>query len=135
MTTARPFLTARRTAAVCALLGSPDDLGEPGVREVAERVRALLRSGAGADELAAGYDDLDQALRRAGDAGGLLNDSRSARRPASRRTSRWPCARDRPVAAGSNGPATYCPPRPAPSTAPVCANAVWAPTRDRPGPR
>ena len=72
---------ARRTAALCSLLGSPHDLRQPGVRAAAESVRDLLRSGAGADELAAGYEDIDDALRRAGDAGGLLNDSRSATAP------------------------------------------------------
>jgi hypothetical protein len=72
---------AHRTAALCSLLGSPDDLRQPGVREAAERARELLRSGAGADELAACYDALDHALRRAGYAGGLLDASRGATAP------------------------------------------------------
>jgi hypothetical protein len=72
---------ARRAAALCGLLGSHQDMRQPGVRAAAEHVRDLLRSHAGADELAAGYDDIDAALRRAGDAGGLLNDSRSATPP------------------------------------------------------
>lgn len=70
-----------RAAAVCALLGSPDDLEDPDVRDLAERARDLLRSGASADELSTFYRDLDMALRRAGDARGLVNESRSARVP------------------------------------------------------
>ncbi|WP_328718906.1 hypothetical protein OHT52_04960 [Streptomyces sp. NBC_00247] len=84
-------------AALCVLLGSPGDLAQPGVREPAERARDLLRSGAdagvgteagsgpdgragsGADELAACYAALNTALRRAGDARGLVAGGRSAR--------------------------------------------------------
>ncbi|GAA2301252.1 hypothetical protein GCM10010431_20370 [Streptomyces kunmingensis] len=62
---------------MCALLGSPEDLRQPGVREAAERARDLLRSGAGSDELAASFRALDVLLRRAGDARGLVNASRS----------------------------------------------------------
>lgn len=71
----------RAAAALCALLGSPEDLRLPGVREAAERARDLLRSGADADELAACYRALDTALRRNGDARGLLNGSRSGTAP------------------------------------------------------
>lgn len=83
MTAAAPFPHAgdRSAAALCALLGSPGDLADPDVRDLAERARDLLRSGAGADELDACYRALDVALRRAGDARGLVNDSRSARVP------------------------------------------------------
>ncbi|WP_046502743.1 hypothetical protein [Streptomyces odonnellii] len=70
-----------RAAAVCALLGSPDDMEDRDVRDLAERARDLLRSGASADELATCYRDLDMALRRSGDARGLVNESRSARIP------------------------------------------------------
>ncbi|MBD0422216.1 hypothetical protein H0H10_24175 [Streptomyces sp. TRM S81-3] len=70
-----------RTAALCALLGSREELRQPGVREAAERARDLLRSGAGADELTACFDDLDHVLRRAGYAGGLLDGSRGAAVP------------------------------------------------------
>ncbi|MFD3578542.1 hypothetical protein [Streptomyces sp. NPDC058644] len=72
---------ASGTAALCSLLGSPDDMAEPGVREPAERARELLRSGAGADEIAECYESLDDALRRAGAAGGLVNGSRGATTP------------------------------------------------------
>lgn len=71
-----PHADHRATAALCVLLGSPDDLRQPGVREAAERARDLLRSGADADELAACYRALDTALRRAGDARGLVDGSR-----------------------------------------------------------
>ncbi|MBM7168816.1 hypothetical protein JQK87_10400 [Streptomyces sp. G44] len=83
MTTPAPFphTPDRAAAALCALLGSSEDLRNPGVRELAERARDLLRSGAGADELAACYRALDIALRQAGDAGGLVNGSRRARVP------------------------------------------------------
>jgi hypothetical protein len=66
-------------AALCALLGSPEDLRDPDVREAAERALALLRSGAGDGELALCYSALDTALRRAGDARGLAGDSRDGR--------------------------------------------------------
>ncbi|MGK5639369.1 hypothetical protein ACSNOK_13825 [Streptomyces sp. URMC 126] len=66
----------RAAAALCALLGSPDALRQPGVREAAERARDLLRSAADADRLAAGYRALDTALRRAGDARGLVDGFR-----------------------------------------------------------
>ncbi|GHG74727.1 hypothetical protein GCM10018779_51700 [Streptomyces griseocarneus] len=66
---------------MCVLLGSPDDLRHPGVREAAERARDLLRSAADADELATCYRALDTALRRAGDARGLVNESRGAAAP------------------------------------------------------
>ncbi|MGW0391004.1 hypothetical protein ACWDYJ_08885 [Streptomyces sp. NPDC003042] len=72
---------AHHTAALCSLLGSPDDMRQTGIRETAERARDLLRSGAGADELVECYDALDDALRRAGAAGGLVNGSRSATTP------------------------------------------------------
>jgi hypothetical protein len=65
-------------AALCALLGSPDDLRQPEVRQAAERAGELLRSGADAAELAACYRALDTALRRNGDARGLAG---IARRP------------------------------------------------------
>jgi hypothetical protein len=71
----------RAAAALCALLGSPEDLREPGVREAAERALALVRAGADPDELAVCYSDLDTALRRAGDARGLTGDSRDGRVP------------------------------------------------------
>ncbi|MER6606192.1 hypothetical protein ABT282_09795 [Streptomyces sp. NPDC000927] len=72
-----PRADRRATASLCVLLGSPDALRQPEVREAAEHARDLLRSGAGADELAACYRALDTALRRAGDARGLVNGSRS----------------------------------------------------------
>ncbi|MFE4831698.1 hypothetical protein [Streptomyces sp. NPDC056672] len=71
----------RAAAALCALLGSPEDLRQPGVREAAERARELLRAGAGADELATCYGALDTALRRTGDARGLVNESRGGTAP------------------------------------------------------
>ncbi|WP_225826511.1 hypothetical protein [Streptomyces naphthomycinicus] len=71
----------RAAAALCVLLGSPDDLRHPGVREAAERARELLRSGADAAELAAGYRDLDRALRQSVDARGLDSESRGATAP------------------------------------------------------
>ncbi|MFI8090202.1 hypothetical protein ACIF9R_18065 [Streptomyces sp. NPDC086080] len=71
----------RAAAALCALLGSPEDLRQPGVREAAERARDLLRSGADADELAICYRALDTALRRNGDARGLVNESRGTTVP------------------------------------------------------
>ncbi|MFJ5775317.1 hypothetical protein [Streptomyces sp. NPDC093094] len=71
----------RAAAALCALLGSPQDLRQPEVRQAAERARELLRSGAGGDELAAGYRALDTALRRGGDARGLDGRSRGATVP------------------------------------------------------
>ncbi|GAA3150378.1 hypothetical protein ACFQ0X_07360 [Streptomyces rectiviolaceus] len=76
----RPEL-AHGTAALCALLGSPDDMRQPGVQEAAERARDVLQSGAGADEIAECYETLDHAMRRAGDAGGLVNGSRGAMTP------------------------------------------------------
>ncbi|NJP49810.1 hypothetical protein HCJ93_06925 [Streptomyces sp. SBST2-5] len=81
--TASPYSPGldRATAALCALLGSPEDLRLPGVREAAERARDLLRSGADADELAACYRELDTALRRNGDARGLVGESRGATAP------------------------------------------------------
>ncbi|WP_217130883.1 hypothetical protein [Streptomyces sp. AC558_RSS880] len=81
--TASPYLPRpdRAAAALCALLGSPEDLRQPGVREAAERARDLLRSGADADELAACYRALDTALRRNGDARGLAGVSRGATAP------------------------------------------------------
>ncbi|MGA5052805.1 hypothetical protein ACPCAK_17640 [Streptomyces cellulosae] len=76
--TASPYLPRpdRAAAALCTLLGSPEDLRQPGVREAAERARDLLRSGADGDELAACYRALDTALRRNGDASGLAGGSR-----------------------------------------------------------
>ncbi|MFD8250857.1 hypothetical protein [Streptomyces werraensis] len=76
--TASPYLPRpdRAAAALCTLLGSPEDLRQPGVREAAERARDLLRSGADDDELAACYRALDTALRRNGDARGLAGESR-----------------------------------------------------------
>ncbi|GGQ30634.1 hypothetical protein GCM10010266_62330 [Streptomyces griseomycini] len=71
----------RAAAALCALLGSPEDLRQPGVREAAERARDLLRSGADADELASCYRALDTALRRNGDARGLVSESRGGTAP------------------------------------------------------
>ncbi|MFF1700147.1 hypothetical protein ACFVXC_42035 [Streptomyces sp. NPDC058257] len=71
----------RAAAALCALLGSPEGLRQPGVRETAERARDLLRSGAGSDELAACFGALDMVLRRTGDARGLVNDSRGGEAP------------------------------------------------------
>ncbi|MFC8125801.1 hypothetical protein [Streptomyces sp. NPDC057302] len=71
----------RGTAALCSLLGDPDDVRRPGVQEAAERARELLRSGAGAEEIAECYASLDDALRRAGAAGGLLNRSRRVTPP------------------------------------------------------
>ncbi|MFC0598235.1 hypothetical protein [Streptomyces palmae] len=70
-----------RAAALCALLGSPEDLRRPGVREAAERARDLLRSGADTEELASCYRALDTALRQAGDARGLVNESRGGTAP------------------------------------------------------
>ncbi len=72
---------AYRTAALCSLFGSSDDMRQPGVRGAAERARDLLRSGAGADELTGCYEDLDHALRRAGYAGGLVDGSRGTTAP------------------------------------------------------
>ncbi|GAB2442818.1 hypothetical protein [Streptomyces incanus] len=71
----------RAAAALCVLLGSPEDLRRPGVREAAERARDLLRSGADADELATCYRALDTALRQAGDARGLDSESRGGTAP------------------------------------------------------
>ncbi|MET8571556.1 hypothetical protein [Streptomyces sp. NPDC004783] len=71
----------RRQAALCALLGSREELRQPGVLAAAERARDLLRAGAGADELAACFDALDHALRRAGYAGGLVPTSRGVEVP------------------------------------------------------
>ncbi|MGW5861226.1 hypothetical protein ACWFRJ_03475 [Streptomyces sp. NPDC055239] len=68
-------------AALCALLGSPEDLRQPGVRETAERARDLLRSGADSDELAACFGALDMLLRQTGDARGLVSDSRGGEAP------------------------------------------------------
>ncbi|MFC8371948.1 MULTISPECIES: hypothetical protein [unclassified Streptomyces] len=81
--TASPHLPRpdRAAAALCALLGSPEDLRQPGIREAAERARDLLRSSADADELASCYRALDTALRRNGDARGLFGESRGARAP------------------------------------------------------
>lgn len=82
--TASPYLPRpddRAAAALCALLGSPEDLRQPGVREVAERARDLLRSGTDAGELAACYRALDTALRQNGDARGLVNESRGGTAP------------------------------------------------------
>ncbi|MFE9174534.1 hypothetical protein ACFYNZ_34745 [Streptomyces kebangsaanensis] len=83
MTASPDFLQPdrRAAAALCALLGSPEDLRQPGIREAAERARDLLQSGAGADELATCYRVLDTALRRAGDARGLVNESRGGAAP------------------------------------------------------
>lgn len=75
-----PELTDR-TAALCKLLKSAEDLRPPGVREAAERARDLLRSGAGAEELAASFDGLDHVLRLAGDAQGLASYVRGATAP------------------------------------------------------
>ncbi|MEU1198129.1 hypothetical protein ABZ446_18100 [Streptomyces sp. NPDC005813] len=73
---------AHRTAAFCALLGSSGDVRRlPEVRAAAERALALLRSGADTAALAAGYDDMDHALRRSGHAGGLTGGSRGATAP------------------------------------------------------
>ncbi|MEU9594864.1 hypothetical protein ACGF7W_24660 [Streptomyces sp. NPDC048219] len=72
---------AHRQAALCALLGSREEMQRPGVGEAAERARDLLRAGAAADELAACFDALDHALRRAGYAGGLLVASRGVAVP------------------------------------------------------
>ncbi|MFJ1550730.1 hypothetical protein [Streptomyces sp. NPDC088246] len=73
---------AQRTAALCALLGSSGDVRRlPEVQAAAERALALLRSGADAAVLAACYDHLDHLLRQAGDARGLLNESRGATTP------------------------------------------------------
>ncbi|EMF30116.1 hypothetical protein ACPCIX_03745 [Streptomyces pseudogriseolus] len=81
--TASPYLPRpdRAAAALCTLLGSPEDLRQPGVREAAERARDLLRSGADAGELADCYAALDTALRRSGDARGLAGGSRSVTAP------------------------------------------------------
>ncbi|MFJ2833668.1 hypothetical protein ACIPC1_40040 [Streptomyces sp. NPDC087263] len=73
---------AQRTAALCALFGSSSDMRRlPGAQAAAERAVALLRTGADAAVLAACYDDLDHVLRQAGDARGLLNESRGATTP------------------------------------------------------
>ncbi|MFI7316772.1 hypothetical protein [Streptomyces venezuelae] len=71
----------RAAAALCALLGSPEDLRQPGVRERAEQARDLLRSGADPDELAACLRALDTLLRQAGDARGLGNEPRGGEAP------------------------------------------------------
>ncbi|MFD5450138.1 hypothetical protein ACWDTR_30355 [Streptomyces sp. NPDC003470] len=71
----------RRQAALCALLGSREEMQQPGVGEAAERARDLLRAGAGPEELAVCFDALDHALRRAGYAGGLLVASRGVEVP------------------------------------------------------
>lgn len=76
-----PQADQRAAAALCALLGSAADLRQPGVRELAERAREMVRSGTGAAELAACYRALDTALRQAGDARGLVNESRVGRVP------------------------------------------------------
>lgn len=79
--TASPDLPGPDHGAVAALcaLGSPDDLEDPGVREAAKQALALLRAGAGYDELAVSYSALDTALRQAGDERGLAGDARDAR--------------------------------------------------------
>ncbi|MEU1375357.1 hypothetical protein ABZ442_17095 [Streptomyces triculaminicus] len=71
----------RAAAALCVLLGSPDDLRQPGVRQAAERARDLLRSAADADELATCYHALDTALRQSGDARGLVSETRGGTAP------------------------------------------------------
>ncbi|MEU6764896.1 hypothetical protein ABZ916_20485 [Streptomyces sp. NPDC046853] len=71
----------RAAAALCALLGSSEDLRQPGIRERAEQARDLLRSGAGSDELVACFGALDMLLRQSGDARGLVNESRGAEVP------------------------------------------------------
>lgn len=71
----------RAAAALCALLGSPEDLRQPGIRETAERARDLLRSGADSDELDACFRALDTLLRQAGDARGLGNEPRGGEAP------------------------------------------------------
>ncbi|MGW6318095.1 hypothetical protein [Streptomyces sp. NPDC055099] len=71
----------RAAAALCALLGSPEDLRQPGIRETAEQARDLLRSGADSDELVAHFRALDRLLRQSGDARGLVNDSRGGVAP------------------------------------------------------
>ncbi|MGW2052094.1 hypothetical protein ACWCPF_44340 [Streptomyces sp. NPDC001858] len=76
-----PSPDRRAAAALCALLGSPEDLRLPEVRETAGRARDLLRSGAGSDELAACFRALDMLLRRTGDARGLVNESRGGEVP------------------------------------------------------
>ena len=73
---------AQKTAALCTLLGSSGDVRRlPEVQAAAERALTLLRSDADAAVLAACYDDLDHVLRQAGDARGLLNESRGATTP------------------------------------------------------
>lgn len=76
-----PHAPEPSAAALCALLGSPDALRDPAVRDLADRARQLLTAGAGAEELGRCYAALDTALRRAGDARGLVHDSRSTRVP------------------------------------------------------
>jgi hypothetical protein len=71
----------RTAAALCTLLGSPEDLEYPGVREAAERARDLLRAGADTGELAACLRTLDMLLRQSGDARGLAAESRGGEVP------------------------------------------------------
>ncbi|GHG99446.1 hypothetical protein [Streptomyces lanatus] len=69
-------------AALCTLLGSSGAMRHSRVREMAERARDLLRSGAGADELAAHYSALDTLVRQEVDARGLVvTQSRTERVP------------------------------------------------------
>ncbi|MET8828480.1 hypothetical protein ABZX40_22740 [Streptomyces sp. NPDC004610] len=71
----------RAAAALCTLLSSPAELGDPAVREAAERARDLLRAGASDAELGAAYRALDTALRRTADARGLVYASRGTNAP------------------------------------------------------
>ncbi|WP_299537584.1 hypothetical protein [uncultured Streptomyces sp.] len=73
---------ADKAAQLCVLLASPgESRGMPEVEAAARLASDLLRSGAPGAELAAAYDHLDRALRRAGYAGGLLRQARRTRLP------------------------------------------------------
>ncbi|MFI9202231.1 hypothetical protein [Streptomyces sp. NPDC053048] len=72
---------AERTAALCGLLAESDGHGhgDARVREAVARAVALLRAPARSEEeLAVAFRAVDDALRRAGDARGLLGRFRGA---------------------------------------------------------
>jgi hypothetical protein len=81
--TLNPQLAARAEA-LCLLLDSADELRDmPQVLEAAMRAKSLFVPGTDAGQLAAAFDEVDEALRRAGDARGLRGHSRSLPVPAS----------------------------------------------------
>ncbi|MEO3749923.1 hypothetical protein [Streptomyces sp. B6B3] len=68
---------ADHTAALCALLADERELRRlPEVSDAATHARSLVASRVGAEELRAAFRAVDDALRRAGEARGLLGRSR-----------------------------------------------------------